>query len=98
MVDTSLQVTTRSSTSEGLVLAVDGYLDEGGGSVLARETRSAPARHHRRILIDLNDVCLFNCSGVRQLITLVSDLDREGYEVDLVGVRPPLQRLLDLTA
>jgi anti-anti-sigma factor len=98
MVDTSLQVTARSSTGEGLVLAVEGYLDEDGGSVLARETRAAPARDHRHILIDLNEVCLFNCSGVRQLITLVNDLDREVYEVDLVGVRPPLQRLLDLTA
>ena len=97
MDDTTLQVTASSSPSEGLVLAVEGYLDEDGGSALARETRAAPVADQRRIRIDLGEVCLFNCSGVRQLITLVNDLDDLGYEVDLIGARPPLQRLLDLT-
>jgi anti-anti-sigma regulatory factor len=98
MDDAPLQVTASSSPSDGLVLAVEGYLDEDGGSALARETRSAPAADQKRIRIDLGEVCLFNCSGARQLITLLNDLDRLGYEVDLVGVRPPLQRFLDLTA
>ena len=97
MDDTTLQVTTRSSPSEGLVLAVEGYLDENGGSTLSRETRSAPAGDHRQIRIDLSEVGLFNLSGARQLMTLLNDLDRLGYEVDLVGVRPPLKQLLDLT-
>jgi anti-anti-sigma factor len=98
MDDTSLQVSARTSASEGLVLAVEGYLDENGGRTLARETQATPIAEQRRIRIDLNDVCLFNCSGARQLITLLNNLDELGYEVDLVGVRPPLQRLLDLTA
>jgi len=97
MDDATLQVTASASAGEGLVLAVEGYLDENGAAVLARETRAAPAAGRRRIRIDLAEVCLFNCSGARQLITLVNDLDNLGYEVDLVGVRPPLQRLLDLT-
>ena len=97
MDDTSLQVTARSSASEGLVLAVEGYLDEDGGMTLARETHAAQEAEQRRIRIDLGEVCLFNCSGVRQLITLVNDLDQLGYEVDLVGVRPPLQKILDLS-
>ena len=98
MDDMTLQVTARSSPSEGLMLSVEGYLDENGGSALARETRSAPAADHRRIRIDLGEVCLFNCSGARQLITLLNDLDQMGYEVELVGVRSPLRRFLDLTA
>lgn len=98
MDDMTLQVTARSSPSEGLMLSVEGYLDENGGTALARETRAAPAGDHRRIRIDLGEVCLFNCSGARQLITLLNDLDRLGYEVDLVGVHPPLRRFLDLTA
>ena len=97
MADMTLQVTARFSSSEGLVLAVEGYLDENGGMRLARETQSAPADEQRRIQIDLGDVSLFNCSGARQLVTLLEDLQRLGYEVDLVGVRPPLQRLLDLS-
>jgi len=98
MDDTTLQVTASSSPSEGLVLSVEGYLDENGGSTLVRETRAAPNAEQRRIRIDLGEVCLFNCSGARQLVTLLNDLGRLGYEVDLVGVRPPLQRLLDLSA
>ena len=38
MDDMTLQVSARSSASEGLVLAVEGYLDEDGGMALARET------------------------------------------------------------
>ena len=97
MDDTTLQVSARSSSSEGLVLAVEGYLDEDGGVALARKTRAAQEAEQRRIRIDLGEVCLFNCSGARQLITLLNDLDQLGYEVDLVGVHPPLQRLLDLS-
>lgn len=98
MDDTSLQVSAKSSSREGLVLEVEGYLDEDGGMALARETRAAQEAEQRRIRIDLGEVCLFNCSGARQLITLVNDLDRLGYEVELVGVHPPLQRILDLSA
>lgn len=98
MDDMTLQVTPRSSSSDGLVLAVEGYLDEDGGLALARETRAAQEEELRRIRIDVGEVCLFNCSGARQLITLLKDLDDLGYEVDLVGVRPPLQRLLDLSS
>jgi anti-anti-sigma regulatory factor len=98
MDDTTLQVTAKSSPSEGLMLAVEGYLDEPGGVTLARETRAAQKAEHRRIRIDLGEVCLFNCSGARQLITLVNDLHQLGYEVDLVGVHPPLQHILDLSA
>lgn len=97
MDDATLQVTASSSPSEGLVLSVEGYLDENGGSALARETRSAPTADQKRIRIDLGEVCLFNCSGARQLITLLNDLEHLGYEVDLVGVRPPLQKMLDLS-
>ena len=98
MDDMTLHVTAKASAGEGLVLAVEGYLDEHGATTLARETRTEPAAEHRRIRIDLGEVCLFNCSGARQLVTLINDLTELGYEVDLVGVHPPLQRFLDLTA
>ena len=96
MADTTLNVTASSSPSEGLMLAVEGYLDQDGGMTLARETRAAQEPAQRRIRIDLGEVCLFNCSGARELVTLLADLDRLGWDVELVGVRPPLQRLLDI--
>jgi anti-anti-sigma factor len=98
MSEMTLQITASSSPGEGLVLAVEGYLDQDGGMTLARETRAAQEPAQRRIRIDLGEVCLFNCSGARQLITLLEDLDRLGWNVELVGVRPTLKRLLDICA
>jgi anti-anti-sigma factor len=96
--DTAFQVTTKPSPDGGLVLAVEGYLDKEGGSALVRETRSAPATDRQRVCIDLNEVCLFNCSGARCLIEILRELERQGYEVELVGVHPPLQKILDIVA
>jgi anti-anti-sigma regulatory factor len=97
MDDTTLRVTSRSSSGGGLVLAVKGYLDDEGGSTLARETSAARA-DHRRIRIDLGAVTLFTCSGVRRLIAVLDDLTTLGCRVELLGVHVPLQRLLDLAA
>jgi len=97
MDDTTLRVTTRSSSGRGLVLAVEGYLDDEGGSTLARETSAARAAH-RRIRIDLGAVTLFTCSGARRLIAALDELTTLGCRVDLLGVHVPLQRLLDLAA
>lgn len=96
MADTTLNVTASSAPGEGLMLAVEGYLDQDGGMALARETRAVRESAQRRVRIDLGEVCLFNCSGARQLITLLDDLDRLGWDVELVAVRPTLQRLLDI--
>jgi len=98
MDDTTLRVTTRSPSDGGLVLAVEGYLDEKGGSTLAREARGVPVVDHGWIRIDLASVTLFTCSGVRRLIAVLEELTREGCRVDLLGVHHPLQRLLDLAA
>ncbi len=95
---TTLQVTTTSALDEGLMLVVEGYLDDDGGSTLAREARAVPVADHRRICIDLDAVCLFNCSGARRLISILGELDKQGMEVDLVGVHASLRRFLDLAA
>ncbi len=98
MDDATLQVTARSSPGEGLVLQVEGYLDEDGGLTLAREARAVPVGEPARIRIDLEAVCLFNCSGARALASTLRELDRQGFDVDLVGVHPPLKRALELVA
>ena len=98
MDDTTLLVTARPSSSGGLVIAVEGYLDEEGGSTLAREAGAIPAVDHQRICIDLAAVTLFTCSGARRLIAVLDELSRRGCRVDLLGVRHPLQRFLELAA
>ena len=98
MDDTAFQVTTTSSPAGELVLAVEGYLDGEGGSTLVRETRAVQETEQQRICIDLGEVGLFNCSGARCLIEILRELERQGYEVELVNVHPPLQKILDLVA
>ena len=98
MDDTTLRVTARPTPGGELVLAVEGYLDEKGGSTLAREAGAVSVVEHQRIRIDLAAVTLFNCSGARSLIAVLDELTSEGCRVDLLGVHHPLQRLLDLAA
>jgi len=98
MDDTTLRVTRSSSSSGGLVLAVEGYLDDEGGSTLAREAGAVPVVDDRPIRIDLAAVTLFTCSGARKLISVLDELTHRGCRVDLLGVHHPLQRLLDLAA
>ena len=98
MDDTTLRVTTRSSPTGELVLAVEGYLDAEGGSTLAREAGAVPEVDRLQIRIDLAAVTLFTCSGARRLIAVLEELTALGCRVDLRGVHHPLQRLLDLAA
>lgn len=91
----TFHLTKESDPSGGLVLSAEGYLDEAGGAELCREAGAALAAGHTRLHIDLEAVVLFNCAGARRLVELLEELDRRQGRVDLVGVRPPLQRLLD---
>jgi anti-anti-sigma regulatory factor len=96
MSDAPASVTVRPDPGGGLVMLVRGYLDETGGSVLVTESRAASCAGGDRVCVDLRAVHLFTCSGARCLIAVLRDLSQSGCEVELVGVRPPLQRLLDL--
>ena len=93
---TSFQVTSRLSPTGELMLAAEGYLDEEGGSALAREICAAGVADRRLVCIDLGAVYLFNCLGARQLISFLHEAKQLGCQVVLVGVRSPLQRFLDL--
>jgi anti-anti-sigma factor len=81
-----------------LVLIVGGYLDEAGGIELSREADAALESGHQRLQIDLEDVVLFNCAGVRRLLLALEELRNRNGRVDLVHLRPPLQRLIEFAA
>lgn len=94
----AFRLTKESDPTGGLVLSAEGYLDDAGGAELSREADAALASGHTRLCIDLEAVVLFNCSGARRLVELLEELYRREGRVDLVGVHPPLQRVLDFTA
>jgi anti-anti-sigma regulatory factor len=43
-------------------------------------------------------VILFNCSGVRRLLVALEALRNRDGQIDLVRLRPPLQRLIEFSA
>ncbi len=94
----AFHLTKESDPSGGLVLSAEGYLDDAGGAELCREAGAAIASGHTHLRIDLEAVVLFNCAGARRLVDLLEELKRREGRVDLVGVRPPLQRVLDFSA
>lgn len=91
-----LRVSTSVQPGGDITVAVRGYLDEIGGKTLARQILNDLPGGQSHIDIDLDAVTLFSCSGARQLLAAVEDLHRRGREIDLTGVHPPLQRVLDI--
>jgi anti-anti-sigma factor len=93
----AFHLTQAADPSGGLVLAAEGYLDDAGGAELRREVDAALASGHTRLSIDLGAVVLFNCAGARRLVELIQELNQRHGRVDLVGVHPPLQKVLGFT-
>ena len=94
----AFHLTKEADPAGGLVLAAEGYLDDAGGAELSREADAALASGHTHLRIDLEAVVLFNCAGARRLVDLLEDFNRRAGRVDLVGVHPPLQQVLDFSA
>lgn len=98
MDDDALHVSTTVQPGGGVTVTVHGYLDEYGGKALAREILGSLPGNPKCIDIDLQDVTLFSCSGARRLLTALEDLQTQGREVSLVGVRQTLQKILHFAA
>jgi len=94
----TLQLTTEVDPTGAVIIAAEGYLDAEGGARLGREAGAAVAAGHTHLLIDLENVVLFNCAGVRRLLFALEQLRGQDGQVDLVHLRPPLQRLIEFDA
>jgi len=81
-----------------VVIVAGGYLDEAGGIELSREADAALESGHQQLQIDLEEVVLFNCAGVRRLLLALEELRNRNGQVELVHLRPPLQRLIEFSA
>jgi len=94
----TLQLTTEVDPTGAVIIAAEGYLDAEGGARLGREADAAVASGHTHLLIDLEEVVLFNCAGARQMLAALDELRECGGHVDFVGVRQPLRRALHFAA
>lgn len=94
----AFHLTKAIDPSGTLVIAAAGYLDEPGGIELSREANAAFLTGRKQLCIDLERVVLFNCAGARHLVAVLDQLRDRDERVELVGVRPPLQQLIDFAA
>mgnify|MGYP001815583668 CR=1 FL=1 len=96
MDEDALNVSTAITNDGALLIAASGYLDDRGAEVLVAETCNAIATGTCTLCIDLADVLLFNCSGARRLLAMLDEIEDQVGSVELVGVRPPLEKVLEL--
>jgi anti-anti-sigma factor len=94
----TLHFTTEVDPTGAVIIAAEGYLDAEGGARLGREADAAVAAGHTHLLIDLEEVVLFNCAGAREMLAALEELRQSGGHVDVVGVHPPLRRALHFSA
>lgn len=94
----ALHLTTEVDPTGAVIIAAEGYLDAEGGARLGREADAAVAAGHTRVLIDLEEVVLFNCAGAREMLAALEQLRRSGGHVEFLGVRQPLERALHFSA
>lgn len=81
-----------------VVVTAAGELDLQSADVLAREVAALRAAGHDRIVIDLREVGFIDSTGLRLLIGLHRDAEREGRQISLVRGPRSVHRIFELTA
>ena len=83
---------------EDVVVIPAGDLDLSTADRLADEVRDLRDAGFGLIVLDLSDVQFLDSSGLRLLLGLRRDAERDGHHLRLVPGRPCVQRLFELTA
>lgn len=89
-------VAERSPDRPG-VLLVSGELDIATVDQLVGEARAALESATSVLRIDLAGVTFVDSTGLGALVRVRNEAEQQGRHVDLVGVRPEVRRVLDLT-
>ena len=79
-------------------MAAVGELDLQSAGVLERAVARLRAGGHDRIVVDLRQVGFIDSTGLRVLLGLHRDAQREGRAISLVPGPRPVQRIFELTA
>lgn len=81
-----------------IVVEAIGELDLHSADTLEREVGRLHADGHDRIVVDLRAVEFIDSTGLRLLIGLHRDAQREGRSLGLIPGPRPVQRIFELTA
>ena len=86
-----------SSPEQPGVLVVSGELDIATVDELVAGARAALDSGTSVLRIDVSGVTFVDSTGLGALVRLRNEAEQHGRRLDLVGVRPELRRVLDLT-
>lgn len=75
-----------------------GDLDVASVDAVEETVRDLQGRGFERIVIDLRRVRFMDSAGLRVLLSLRNDAERNEHRLTLVPGPPPVQRLFELTA
>jgi anti-sigma B factor antagonist len=79
------------------VLALSGELDLAAAPVLRERLADAQAAGARGVVLDMAEVTFLDSSALRELLSAEAALRAAGASLVLATVRPPVERLLELT-
>lgn len=85
------------SRDEVVVEAI-GELDLQSAEVLERAVARLRSGGHDRVVVDLRQVGFIDSTGLRVLLGLHRDAQREGRAISLMPGPPQVQRIFELTA
>jgi anti-sigma B factor antagonist len=90
-------IEARSAPDGVVVLALTGELDLAAESELRERLAAARASATRGLVLDMAEVTFLDSSALRELLRADVALNEEGVPFVLVGLQPPVGRLLELT-
>jgi anti-anti-sigma factor len=93
---TPFEITVVPNRDEIGVIAV-GEIDLATAPAVAQEARDVQAAGFRHIVIDLHQVDFIDSTGLRMLLDLRAELERNGGRLTLVPPMPGAQRIFELT-
>jgi anti-sigma B factor antagonist len=79
------------------VLALSGELDLAAAPAIRERLADARTAGARGIVLDMTEVTFLDSSALRELLRADAALRADGALLVLAGVRPPVERLLELT-
>lgn len=90
-------IDARSAPAGVAVLALTGEFDLAAAPALRERLADARTAATRGVVLDLEEVTFVDSSALRELLRADAALSADGVPLVLVGLRPPVDRLLELT-
>ena len=93
----SMKASTRQ-VGEVTIVDLSGRITLGEGSVVLRDTiKDLLGKGHKKILLNLADVSYIDSSGIGELVSAFTSVQRQGGELKLLNLTKKVHDLLQIT-